>query len=180
MIELRQAPSFRTRITTCYPDRVETGALIPYQDYHMLLLTLAGRWAHFALAVAPQGVCESGGDPPRPIAQKQKPPHSDPSSPRCAPHCEPALPSGSAVWAPQCQNSRSVVSSVVLIPTVRRAWKVPQRPSASDPFKRSRRGSSSAAGGPTDVGSTAADTLNPVEQVQVGASPPRDPASNMR
>ena len=51
--------SFRTRITTCYSDRVETGpdfvpglphvilielgqALLSYQDYHMLLLTLAG------------------------------------------------------------------------------------------------------------------------------------------
>ena len=29
-------PLFRTRITTCYPDRVETGALFSYQDYHVL------------------------------------------------------------------------------------------------------------------------------------------------
>ena len=37
---------FRTRITAYYSDRVETGFLISYQDYHMLPLTLAGTaWA---------------------------------------------------------------------------------------------------------------------------------------
>ena len=32
---------FSTRITACYPDRAATGPHL-YQDYHMLLLTLAG------------------------------------------------------------------------------------------------------------------------------------------
>ena len=30
--------------------------------------------------------------------------------------------SGLAVWVPQCQNSRSVAGSLILIPAVRRAW----------------------------------------------------------
>ena len=43
---------FCTRITTCYPDRVATCALISYQDYHILLLTLAGCRALLALGPA--------------------------------------------------------------------------------------------------------------------------------
>ena len=34
---------FSTRITTCLPDRAATGALVLYQDYHVLCLTLSGR-----------------------------------------------------------------------------------------------------------------------------------------
>ena len=43
LIELRQGPSFRTRLTTWYSDRVQAGPLISYQAHHMLLLAPAGR-----------------------------------------------------------------------------------------------------------------------------------------
>ena len=42
----------RTRITTCYPYELWYWPLVSYQDYHILLLTLAGRGKQLAAEVA--------------------------------------------------------------------------------------------------------------------------------